>query len=126
MEYIIKIKKKGKHLFNDAWVWRMAWQDGRKNVQRLMLFVASIIVGIASIVAIDSFNGIMNTAISKFVRAIQDMLRRLAPGLVPLPFDTVDIAVDTAACDQYDRGVNGKWLSGFFMGSLKSTHGLTI
>ena len=34
----------------------MAWQDGRHNIRRLLLFVSSIIVGIASIVAIDSFN----------------------------------------------------------------------
>jgi putative ABC transport system permease protein len=56
MDYIIKIKKKKKHLFNDKWVWRMAWTEGRHNFRRLLLFTASIIIGIASIVAIDSFN----------------------------------------------------------------------
>jgi putative ABC transport system permease protein len=56
MDYIIKIKKKKKHLFNDKWVWRMAWIEGRHNFRRLLLFTASIIIGIASIVAIDSFN----------------------------------------------------------------------
>ena len=56
MEYIIKIKKPLKHLFNDKWIWRMAWQDGRKNFGRLFLFLSSIIVGIASLVSIDSFN----------------------------------------------------------------------
>jgi putative ABC transport system permease protein len=56
MEYIIKIKKKQKYIFNDAWVWKMAWLDGKQNLPRLMLFLASIVVGIASIVAIDSFN----------------------------------------------------------------------
>ena len=56
MDYIIKIKKKKKHLFNDKWVWRMAWVEGRHNFRRLLLFTSSIIIGIASIVAIDSFN----------------------------------------------------------------------
>lgn len=56
MDYIVKIKKKKKHLFNDKWVWRMAWIDGKHNFRRLMLFTSSIIIGIASIVAIDSFN----------------------------------------------------------------------
>ena len=56
MDYIIKLKKKKKHLFNDKWVWRMAWVEGRHNFRRLLLFTSSIIIGIASIVAIDSFN----------------------------------------------------------------------
>lgn len=56
MDYIIKIKKKKKHLFNDKWVWRMAWMEGRHNYRRLLLFTSSIVIGIASIVAIDSFN----------------------------------------------------------------------
>jgi putative ABC transport system permease protein len=56
MDYLIKIKKKKKHLFNDKWVWKMAWMEGKHNVRRLLLFTSSIIIGIASIVAIDSFN----------------------------------------------------------------------
>ena len=56
MDYIIKIKKKKKNLFNDKWVWKMAWVEGRHNFRRLLLFTSSIIIGIASIVAIDSFN----------------------------------------------------------------------
>ncbi len=56
MDFIVKIKKKKKHLFNDKWVWKMAWMEGRHNLRRLLLFTASIVIGIASIVAIDSFN----------------------------------------------------------------------
>lgn len=56
MEYIIKIKKKNKHLLNDSWVWKMAWKDARKNYSRLFLFISSIIIGIAALVAISSFN----------------------------------------------------------------------
>ena len=56
MDYIIKIKKKTKHLFNDRWVWKMAWLDGKHNFKRLLLYTSSIVIGIASIVAIDSFN----------------------------------------------------------------------
>ncbi|MEN8248011.1 MAG: FtsX-like permease family protein [Bacteroidota bacterium] len=56
MDYFIKIKKKKKHLLNDRWVWRMAWIEGKHNFRRLLLFTASIVIGIASIVAIDSFN----------------------------------------------------------------------
>ena len=56
MEYIIKIKKDPKNLLNDSWVWKMAWRDARRNFSRLFLFISSIIIGIAALVAINSFN----------------------------------------------------------------------
>jgi len=56
VEYIIKIKKEGKNLLNDRWVWKMAWRDARRNFSRLFLFISSIIIGIAALVAINSFN----------------------------------------------------------------------
>lgn len=56
MEYIIKIKKETKNLFRDRWVWKMAWKDARNNISRLFLFISSIIIGIAALVSIDSFN----------------------------------------------------------------------
>ena len=56
IEYIIKIKKVTKNIFQDRWVWKMAWRDGHHNFSRLFLFVASLIVGIAAVVAIASLN----------------------------------------------------------------------
>ena len=56
IEYIIKIKRKTKSLLRDPWVWRMAWRDGRHNASRLFLFIASMITGIAAVVAISSLN----------------------------------------------------------------------
>ncbi|NOS90401.1 MAG: FtsX-like permease family protein, partial [Cyclobacteriaceae bacterium] len=56
IEYIIKIKKETKNIFQDAWVWKMAWRDGRHNLSRLFLFSASLITGIAAVVAISSLN----------------------------------------------------------------------
>ncbi len=38
-----------------AWILRMAFRDFRKNISRLLLFVSSIVVGIAALVAISSF-----------------------------------------------------------------------
>lgn len=35
-----------------AWIARMAWRDSRKNRSRLLLFISSIIIGIAALVAI--------------------------------------------------------------------------
>jgi len=56
IEYIIKIKKVTKNIFQDPWVWKMAWRDGRHNLSRLFLFSASLITGIAAVVAISSLN----------------------------------------------------------------------
>jgi putative ABC transport system permease protein len=56
IEYQIKIKRERKNIFQDGWVWRMAWRDGRHNFSRLFLFVASLITGIAALVSIGSLN----------------------------------------------------------------------
>lgn len=65
IEYIIKIKKKTRSIFQDAWVWKMAWRDGRHNFSRLFLFVASLITGIAALVAIGSLNYSMQEELNK-------------------------------------------------------------
>lgn len=38
-----------------GWISKMALRDFRKNISRLLLFVSSIVVGIAALVAISSF-----------------------------------------------------------------------
>lgn len=56
IEYIIKVKKVSKNIFQDPWVWKMAWRDGRQNLSRLFLFTAALITGISAVVAISSLN----------------------------------------------------------------------
>lgn len=56
IDYIIKVKRKVKPIYADPWVWKMAWRDARHNFSRLFLFVASLITGIAGVVAIASLN----------------------------------------------------------------------
>lgn len=41
--------------YNYAWLFKMAWRDSRKNRSRLFLFISSIILGIAALVAVYSF-----------------------------------------------------------------------
>src|SRR5690606_1789601 len=41
---------------NWPWILKMAYRDSRKNKSRLFLFISSIILGIASLVAMNSFN----------------------------------------------------------------------
>ena len=38
------------------WLFKMAWRDGKASVSRLMLFMASIILGIAAVVSIQLFS----------------------------------------------------------------------
>ena len=48
-------KKKNSHL-RKYWIWKLAVKDARYNFNRLFLFVSSIVIGIAALVAINSFN----------------------------------------------------------------------
>lgn len=65
IEYIIRLKRKKSNLFNDGWVWKMAWRDARHNFSRLFLFVASLITGIAAVVALDSLNNSLQRDIDR-------------------------------------------------------------
>jgi putative ABC transport system permease protein len=56
IEYRIKLKRPHKPFWKDQWVWNMAWRDARHNFSRLFLFVASLVTGIAAVVAIGSLN----------------------------------------------------------------------
>jgi putative ABC transport system permease protein len=44
-----------KRRINIPWLFEMAWRDSRRNRSRLLLFISSIIFGIAALVAIYSF-----------------------------------------------------------------------
>jgi len=46
--------KSGKAGF--SWLLKMAWRDGKSSGKRLLLFMASIILGIAAVVSIQSFS----------------------------------------------------------------------
>jgi putative ABC transport system permease protein len=56
IEYVIRIRRKVRTILSDPWVWKMAWRDARNNMPRLFLFTASLITGIAAVVAIGSLN----------------------------------------------------------------------
>lgn len=40
---------------NFPWLFKMAWRDSRRSRQRLLLFMSAIVLGIAALVAINSF-----------------------------------------------------------------------
>lgn len=65
IDYIIKLKRETRSIFRDRWVWLMAWRDARHNFSRLLLFMASLITGIAAVVALDSFSHTMENDIDR-------------------------------------------------------------
>lgn len=54
-----------KQPLNIPWLIKMAWRDSRRNRSRLFLFVSSIILGIAALVAIYSFEHNLRNDIDK-------------------------------------------------------------
>lgn len=52
------------------WLLKMAWRDSRKNKRRLFLFMSSIVLGIAALVAINSFGINMKAQINAEAREL--------------------------------------------------------
>ena len=48
-----------------AWLFKMALRDSRRNRGRLLLFMGSIVLGIAALVAINSFGENLNQQIDE-------------------------------------------------------------
>lgn len=46
-----------------SWYFKMAWRDGRSNIRRFFLFIASITIGIAALVSVQSFSDSIEFAI---------------------------------------------------------------
>ncbi len=55
---------------NYSWLLKMAWRDSRRNRSRLLLFMSSIILGIAALVAINSFGESMQGEINREAKAL--------------------------------------------------------
>jgi putative ABC transport system permease protein len=94
IEYIIKLKRKTKNIFTDRWVWSMAWRDARHNFSRLLLFTASLVTGIAAVVALDSLNYTLQSDIDRNAKELigADFVvngdKKFSPELIKA-FDTV-------------------------------------
>jgi putative ABC transport system permease protein len=94
IEYIIKLKRKTRNIFQDGWVWRMAWRDARHNYSRLFLFTTSLITGIAAVVSLDSLNNSLQEDINRNAKELlgADLVvksgKKFEPELLTL-FDSV-------------------------------------
>jgi putative ABC transport system permease protein len=66
-----------------AWTWTMAWRDSRRSRRRLLLYAASIVLGIAALTAISSSGRQMEQAIQEQSKALlgADLLVNARDGL---------------------------------------------
>lgn len=55
---------------NFSWLLKMAWRDSRRNRGRLLLFISSIVLGIAALVAINSFSENLQRDIDKEAKTL--------------------------------------------------------
>ncbi|GAB5519306.1 MAG: ABC transporter permease [Rhodothermales bacterium] len=53
-----------------AWILKMAWRDSRGSRRRLLLFLSSMVLGVAALVAINSFGENMERAIDDQARTL--------------------------------------------------------
>ena len=53
-----------------TWVWRMAWRESRSSWRRLLLFLCSIILGVAALVAINSFGKNLQEAVNNQAKSL--------------------------------------------------------
>ncbi|WP_369426403.1 ABC transporter permease [Pontibacter anaerobius] len=60
----------GKRPLRLRWLLKMAWRDSRRNRGRLALFISSIVLGIAALVAINSFSDNLRTDIDKQAKSL--------------------------------------------------------
>jgi putative ABC transport system permease protein len=66
----IKIRPDNKPKLNIPWLLKMAWRDTRRSRGKLVLFLSSIVLGIAALVAINSFRDSLQVAIDEKARTL--------------------------------------------------------
>ena len=56
--------------FNQPWVWSLAWRDSRTNRKRLALTLSTIVLGVAALIAITSFEANVRVAIQEQAKSL--------------------------------------------------------
>ncbi len=54
----------------DSWAWKMAWRESRASGRRLFLFISSIVLGVAALVAINSFGHNLERAVNEQAKSL--------------------------------------------------------
>ena len=85
---------------NFLWLLKMAWRDSRRNRNRLLLFISSIVLGIAALVAINSFSVNLQRDINREAKTLlgADLVlegRQTAPDSILQLFDSLQVESST-------------------------------
>ncbi len=81
-----------------AWILRMAWRDSRRSRRRLLLFVSSMTLGVAALVAVTSFGGNLLTAVDTQAKTLIGADVRIT-GRAPFSAET-EALLDSLGGDQ--------------------------
>jgi putative ABC transport system permease protein len=57
-------------MISNPFVWKMAWRESRSSLGKLMLFVSSIVLGVAALVSITSFGDNLDRAIDEQAKTL--------------------------------------------------------
>ncbi|MFT5142471.1 MAG: putative ABC transport system permease protein [Thalassolituus oleivorans] len=83
------------------WTFSMAWRDSRGSRRRMILFVASMVLGVAALVAINSFGANLRSAIDEQAKALLGADMSVESGR---PFaDSVEVMIRDIGGDQSRR-----------------------
>jgi putative ABC transport system permease protein len=99
----LEIDKKNQSVIRARWIWKLAYKDARKNFGRLFLFISSIIIGIAALVAIDSFNQNLQNDINNQSKELLgadleiDSRRKVWDSTFMLSLDSLDVSIASDA-----------------------------
>ncbi len=92
-----------KHSYSKAgisWLLKMAWRDGRASISRLLLFMASIILGIAAVVSIQLFSENVKQNIERQSKVL--MGADFIIDSRQLPNEKVQAIIDSLGADAYE------------------------
>ncbi len=83
-----------------SWLFKMAWRDGRASISRLLLFMASIILGIAAVVSIQLFSENVKQNIARQSKVL--MGADFIIDSRQLPNEKVQSIIDSLGADAYE------------------------
>ena len=99
----LEIEKGAQSVLRARWIWKLAYKDARKNFGRLFLFISSIIIGIAALVAIDSFNQNLQSDINSQSKELLgadleiDSRRKAWDSVFLLSLDSLEVEISSDA-----------------------------
>lgn len=85
-----------------SWLLKMAWRDSRKNRSRLLLFISSIVLGIAALVAVYSFKDNLENDINNQAKELTgaDLIIESRRAVTPATLKTIENLGDDRATER--------------------------